>query len=53
MYTLVGDADNGKIIMGRGREHMWVISVQPSPQFCSEPESVLKNCLKGEKKGMP
>lgn len=30
---------------------MWVIAVQPSPQFCSEHENVLKNCLKGKKKG--
>lgn len=42
-----------RLYVGRGREHMWEISIQPSPQFCSEPESVLKNCLKGEKKGMP
>lgn len=41
----------GRLCMGRGREHTWEISVQPFPQFCSEPESVLKNCLKGEKKG--
>ena len=41
----------GRLCMGRGREHTWKISVQPSPQFCSEPESVLKKIVLKGKKG--